>query len=236
MTKHVRHNLAYRPLRQISRSFDARKRFRSERRDVARICLGENESPFSRSLGAESNRNHPIRLQQIVERVTARSFLGNSDTRANILPTQIAGAIEQVRELVVRSRAPPRSSTTALGERLLYRFECDVVASFATHHLVEHRPVEGQQRSTLLGARRVVAVQPVHDEAELQARRERRWYLRLDRVDANISGRDFPERVLQSLHVERFLQNFAIGLDENRETRELTHCLKQIERLETLQP
>src|SRR5687768_6814178 len=236
MSKHIRHNFIRPLLREIQRCLHARERVRSERRDVARIRLGQDEPPLFCARGSEWYGDHAVRFQKIVERFTTHTFLDRRNTRANIFSAQVTGAVEQMRQLVVRSRAPPGSSAATLGESLLDRLEGDVVASLPTHHLVEHRPVERQQRGTLFRARSVVAVEPVHHETELQARRERRWNLRLHRVYPDISRRDLAQGVLESLHIERFLQHFAVGLDENRKARKLADRLKEIERLETLQP
>src|SRR3990170_6863362 len=229
MAKHLGNHCPCVSLRELRRRAHSRQHFRSERRDVAGISLGEYEPPFVRSFGAELHGQHPVRGQKLAERISPHSFVGGCYAGADILAAKITGAVEEVGELVTRSRTPPRRRPAPLGECLLDGLESDVVASFATNHLVEHRAVERQQRGTLLGARSVIAVEPVHHEAELQARRERGWYLGLHGMNPDISGGDLSESVLETLHVERFLKHLPIRLDEDRKARELPHGLKKIE-------
>jgi hypothetical protein len=44
------------------------------------------------------------------------------------------------------------------------------------------------------------------------------------------------EHVFKTLHVESFLQYFAIRLNQDGEAGELAHCLQQVQRFESLQP
>ena len=134
-----------------------------------------------------------------------------------------------MRQLVVGACSPPWRRPSSFGQRLLDCLTSDVIASLASHHFVEKRTVDRQQCCSLLRSRSVVAVQPIHHEPELQAGGERRRHSRLDCVDPNVARCDLAERLFQTIHVECVLQNFAVGLDQDRKAWELPHDLQQIE-------
>src|SRR5687768_2200919 len=141
-----------------------------------------------------------------------------------------------MRELIGASRSSSWGVTRTLGDDLSYRLEREIVSSLLSHHIAQKRPVDRQQRRALLGPRSVVSIEPVHDETELQARRERRWYLSLDDVNGDRSALHVVQHRAQTIHVERILQHIAIRLHKDREARELSHRLKEIERLQALEP
>src|SRR6185369_16613716 len=236
VSQHIRNCSFSRLFAQVAAGFHRSELRNTKRRDVARKGLGENQAPVAGALRSELNSNNPPRLEQLAEGISAPSFFFGRDTRLQFLRSQVAGAIQQMGELVFRTSTPADCGTASLGKSLLDCFSCDVIATFAAHHFVQQRSIDGQQRRPLFCARCVITVQPVHHEAELQARRERRRYVRMHSVDANVARGDLSQNFLESPHVERILQHLAVRLDKNRKARELTHDLKQVEWLQSLEP
>ena len=172
MQQNIRHESWSLLLDQLGRSTHSLQILRPECRDISRIGLGQDEAPFFCPLRSEVYRDHATACQQLREWIAAYAFFSDSNSRAHFFAGQISGPVQQVRELVGRSCAPAGRRAATLSQRLFDCLECDVVASFPTHHFIEKGPVQREQRGTLLGARSIVAVKPVHHKAELQAGRE----------------------------------------------------------------
>src|SRR6185436_13774076 len=91
------------------------------------------------------------------------------------------------------------------------------------------RSIDREQCGSLFCPLCVVSVYPIHDEAELKARREWRRKLRLHHMHADLARFDAVQHLLQSRHVESILQHIAVSLYENWKARELLYCLEEIE-------
>jgi hypothetical protein len=117
---------------------------RAEGRDVSRIGLGEDEAPFSRSFSSELDRDYATACQQLSEGIAAAAFFRSCHARSDFLPVQIAGSVEQVSKLVIGSCSPACCGAASLRERLLDRFQSDVIAPLTAHYFVEKRAIQRQ--------------------------------------------------------------------------------------------
>src|SRR5437667_10832051 len=131
-----------------------------------------------------------------------------------------------MRQLVFSSGASSRHCSPSLSQSLIDCLTGKIVAPFTTHHLVQKRSVYREKRRSLLSARSVVAIQPVHHEPELQTGGEWRRNVSLHTVNADIPRRDLGESLFQPRHIERVLKDFSIGLHQNRKTGKPSHDLK----------
>src|SRR5919109_2278162 len=107
-----------------------------------------------------------------------------------------------MRELILSAGASADGSSPPLSQSLLDGFSSYVVASLYTHYFVQQRSIDREERGSLLCTRCVVPIQPVHHEPELQARRERRWNLRMNCVNPNVARCNLCQDFFQALHVE----------------------------------
>src|SRR4051812_10964110 len=105
----------------------------------------------------------------LAERITHRlsALLDRRDALIDLSSCEIARPIDEDRQLVGISRAGAWRRSAAPIEKLVQRADRFGVGAFAAQHLVEERLIEREKRGPLLGARRIIAVHPIHHEPEL---------------------------------------------------------------------
>src|SRR6185436_7454242 len=114
MAKHVGNEIRGVTLDSFNGAPHAPQLLRAEGRHVARVGLRQNESPLPRFIRSKRYGDHAPILQQLRHRVATSALLFGSNARAKLRLRQIAGSIEQMRQLVVGTSATPGRGASPL--------------------------------------------------------------------------------------------------------------------------
>ena len=96
-TEHVRNQGRRILLNQLGSSAHSGQLLGTERRNVARICLRQNEAPLPCRFRSELKRNHAPGFQQSGQRITAYTFPFRRNPGSHFVCRQITSSIEKMR-------------------------------------------------------------------------------------------------------------------------------------------
>ncbi len=155
----------------------------------------------------------------------------------DLVAGEIADPAQQIGERVGMRGAQQLRATLQLVLDIFERARVEQIAQlFLAEQVAQHVAIELQRLRAALGGGRIALVEIGGRVGEDERTREGRRHARLGAVDAHFARADPAQQVDEAGHVEDVLQATSIGLEDDREARELARDGEQVLRLQALHP